>query len=138
MRRLTSTNPGPRAVRPISPRQGRVPGADWRVRTAEPCLKSVNGGGGGAARSGGGAAEVSAGGPAGHRRPRPSLPDPQPFPTPGRSFRTATRLFPGPTPRPGIANGAEGSAEERMRKAVLTAQPMAGAAGGAPGGRVGS
>lgn len=65
----------------------RVPGADWWVRTAEPCLKSVNGGGRGAARSGGGAAEVSAGVLAGRPRPRPSFPDPQSFPISGRSLR---------------------------------------------------
>lgn len=67
--------------------KGRAPGADWWVRTAEPCLKSVNGGGRGAARSGGGAGEVSAGTPAGHPRPRPSSPSPQPFPISGRLLR---------------------------------------------------
>lgn len=52
-----SAYPGPQAVQLISARQGRAPGPDWCVRTAEPSLKSVNGGGGGAARSGGGAPE---------------------------------------------------------------------------------
>lgn len=97
-----------------------------------PCLKSVNGGGRAAARGGGGAAEVSLGASAGHSWPRPSFPDPQPFPIYGRSLRPWLR---GCSPSPGIGNGAEVSAGKRRRKAAPAAQPVAGAAVAVPLGR---
>lgn len=84
--------------------KGRVPGADWWVRTAGPCLKSVNGGGRGAARSGGGAAaEVSAG-----RQPGThGLASPSPTRSPSPCLVVLSLLlFPRPTPSPGIGNGA--------------------------------